>query len=144
LSTNPVPRFYYLFDFRNTCTKLEHFNKLQGNLKFHQNKCHPVNVPDMRRQGAKATDQSAQGGPADQTPWPASPTLLPLAGRLHGDTLQEAVTRIPKLKVGGGQTPWLPGHVAGPTTHHLASYRLKNNPYRWKSTHHTLLVVLHL
>jgi hypothetical protein len=34
--------------------------------------------------------------------WSAGPTLQPLAGRLHDDTLQEAVTRNPKLKVGGG------------------------------------------
>jgi hypothetical protein len=45
----------------NIGTKLEHFKKLQGNLEFHQNKCHPRNIPDMRRQYAKAADQWAQG-----------------------------------------------------------------------------------
>jgi hypothetical protein len=49
LSTNLVPRFYCLFDFRNIGAKLEHFKKLLGNLEFHQNKCHPGGVPDMRR-----------------------------------------------------------------------------------------------
>jgi hypothetical protein len=49
-----------LFDFRNIGAKLEHFIKLQGNLEFHQNKCHPGSVPDMR-QCAKAADQWAQG-----------------------------------------------------------------------------------
>jgi hypothetical protein len=43
-----------------------------------------------------------RGWPAGQTPWPAGPTLQPLAGWLHGDTLQEAVEENPKLKVGGG------------------------------------------
>jgi hypothetical protein len=47
-----------------------------------------------------------RGWPAGQTPWPASPTLQPLMGWLCGDTLQEAVEGNPKLKVGGGQTPW--------------------------------------
>jgi hypothetical protein len=40
---------------------LEHFKKLQENLEFHQNKCHPRDVPDMRRQCAKAANQWAQG-----------------------------------------------------------------------------------
>jgi hypothetical protein len=40
---------------------LEHFKKLQGNLEFHQNKCHPKGVPDRRRQCEKAADQWAQG-----------------------------------------------------------------------------------
>jgi hypothetical protein len=35
--------------------------KLQGNLEFHQNKCHPGDVPNMRRQCAKAADQWNQG-----------------------------------------------------------------------------------
>jgi hypothetical protein len=36
----------------------EHFKKLQGNLEFHQNKCHPGGVPGTR-QCAKAVDQWA-------------------------------------------------------------------------------------
>jgi hypothetical protein len=58
-----------------------------------------------------------RGCPAGQTPLPAGPTLQPLMGWLHGDTLQEAVERNPKLKVVGGRTPW-------PDGHHLACYRL--------------------
>jgi hypothetical protein len=61
MSSNLVPRFYCLFDFRNIGTKLENFKKLQGNLEFHQNKCHPRDVPDMRRRCAKAADQWAKG-----------------------------------------------------------------------------------
>jgi hypothetical protein len=38
-----------------------YFKKSQGNLKFHQNKCHPGDVRDKRRQYAKVTDQWAQG-----------------------------------------------------------------------------------
>jgi hypothetical protein len=59
---------------------------------------------------------------ASQTLGPVDPTLQPLVGWLHGDTLQEVVEGYPKLKVGGGQTPWLAGHVARPTGHHLACY----------------------
>jgi hypothetical protein len=59
---------------------------------------------------------------AGQTPWLAGPNLHPLAGWLHGDTLQEVVTGNPKPKVGGGRTPWPPGHVARPAGHHLVSY----------------------
>jgi hypothetical protein len=61
---------------------LEHFKKLQGNLEIHQNKCHPGDVHDTRRQCAKVVDQWAQV--------------------VAGDTLQEAVERNPKLKISGG------------------------------------------
>jgi hypothetical protein len=50
--------------------------------------------------------------------------MQPLVGWLHGDTLQEAVEGNPKLKVGGGQTPWPVGHVARLAGHHLVCYRL--------------------
>jgi hypothetical protein len=96
----------------------------------------------------------SEGGRPAKPPWLPDTTLQPLAGQLHDDTLQEAVTGNPKLKVGGGWTPWLPSHVARPAGHHLVSYRLNlvgnpsldpyKYPYRWKSTHHNLLVVLHL
>jgi hypothetical protein len=58
-------------------------------------------------------------------------------GRLHGDTLQEAVTGNPKLEVGGGRTPLPPGHVAWLAGHHLVSYRLHQignpslDPYKY-------------
>jgi hypothetical protein len=48
--------------------------------------------------------------------WPVSPILQPLMGRLHGDTLQEMVRGNSKPKVGGGRTPWPPGHVARPVS----------------------------
>jgi hypothetical protein len=63
-----------------------------------------------------------RGWPASQTPWPADPTLQPLAGRLHGDTIQEVVTGNQKPKVGGGRTPWPPGQVARLAGHHMMSY----------------------
>jgi hypothetical protein len=34
--------------------------------------------------------------------WPSGPTLQPLMGWLHGDTLQEVAEGNPKLKLGGG------------------------------------------
>jgi hypothetical protein len=81
-----------------------------------------------------------RGWPTSQTPWPADPILQPLAIWLHGDTLQEAVEGNPKLKVGGGGTPW-------PAGHHLVCYRLNQvgnpslDPYKYplpvkiKATH---------
>jgi hypothetical protein len=78
----------------------------------------------MRRQCAKVANQWAQGWPAGQIPWSVGRTLQPLMGRLYGDTLQEAITGNPKLKVSGGQTPRLPNHLARPAGHHLACYRL--------------------
>jgi hypothetical protein len=53
-----------------------------------------------------------------------------LTGWLCGDTLQEAVGGNPKLKAGGGRTPWPMGHVARPAGHHLVCYRLNqvSNP----------------
>jgi hypothetical protein len=72
--------------------------------------------------------------PAGQTPWLVGPTLQPLMGWHRSDTHQEVIEGNPKLKVGGGRTPWLASHVARLAGHHLACYRLN----------HTLLVVLHL
>jgi hypothetical protein len=69
--------------------------------------------------------------------WPASPTLQPLAGWLHGDTLQEAVIGNLKREVSGVQTLWLPGHVARSASHHLVRYRLNQvgnlslDPYKY-------------
>jgi hypothetical protein len=57
-----------------------------------------------------------KGWLASQTPWPIGPTLQPLTGWLRCDTLQEAVEGNPKMKVNGGQTPWLAGHVARPAS----------------------------
>jgi hypothetical protein len=83
-----------------------------------------------------------RGCPASQTPRPVRPTLQPLVGWLRGDTLQEAVEGNPKMKVGGGRTPW-------PADHHLAFYGLNQvgnpslHPYKYplpmeiKATHST-------
>jgi hypothetical protein len=70
------------------------------------------------------------GWPTSQTPWMANTTLQPLTGWPCGDTLQEAVEGNPKLKVGGGRIPWLAGHMARQTGHHLACYQLNqvSNP----------------
>jgi hypothetical protein len=78
-----------------------------------------------------------RGWPAGQTPWPADPTLQPLTGFLHMQVLQEAVTRNPKLEVGGSQTQWLVGHVVRPAGQHLACYQLNQvgnsslDPYKY-------------
>jgi hypothetical protein len=81
-----------------------------------------------------------RGWLAGQTPKLSGPTLQPLSGHLHGDTLQEAVTRNPKSKVSGGQTPWSLGHVARSAGHNLVSYRLNQvgnpslDPYKYLPT----------
>jgi hypothetical protein len=81
-----------------------------------------------------------RGWPAEQTPWPASPTMQTLMGSLLGDTLQEAVEGNPKLKVGGGRTPWPANHVARPAGHHLVCYQLNQvgnptlDPYKYPPT----------
>jgi hypothetical protein len=65
------------------------------------------------------------------------PTMQPLVGRLHGDTLHEVVIGNLKLKINGGRTPWSPGHVARLAGNHLASYRLNQvgnpslDPYKY-------------
>jgi hypothetical protein len=96
------------------------------------------------------------GRPVSQTPWPVGPTFQPLTGCLHGDTLHEIVIGNLKMRVDGGRILCSPNHVARPTDHNLVSYRLNQvsnpsldpykypPPYQWKSTHHTLVVVLHL
>jgi hypothetical protein len=73
-----------------------------------------------------------KGWMACQTPWPVGPTFQPLTGWLHGHALQEAVTRNPKLEVGGSQTRWSPGHMARPTGQHLhASNLIKSVTPPW-------------
>jgi hypothetical protein len=62
------------------------------------------------------------GWPAKPPGWSAHPTLQPLTGCLHSDTLQEMVEGNTELKVSGGQTLWLIGHVARSASHHLACY----------------------
>jgi hypothetical protein len=112
---------------------LKHFKKLQENLEFHQNKCHPRDVPDTRRQCAKATDQWARGvagRPGFMSVWPTSSCTCVYTRR--GSQVVE--------KVGGGQTTWSVGHVARPACHHLVSYRLNQvgnpslNPDKYPST----------
>jgi hypothetical protein len=76
----------------------------------------------MRRQCVKVIDQWPRGWLVGQTPWPTSPTLHPLVGWLHSNTLQEAIEGSPKLKVGGGHTPWSAAHVARLAGHHLVCY----------------------
>jgi hypothetical protein len=56
--------------------------------------------------------------------WPVGPTLQPLTGLLHGQALQEAVTRNLKLKVSGSQTRWPADHMARPAGQQLACYQL--------------------
>jgi hypothetical protein len=79
-----------------------------------------------------------RGWSAGETQWPAGPTLQPLTGWLRGDTLQEAVERNPKLKVGGGRTPWPADNVTRPAGYHLAC---SLDPYKYplpveiKATH---------
>jgi hypothetical protein len=75
--------------------------------------------------------------PAGRTPWLAGPTFQPLVGWLHGHALQEAVTRNPKLEVGGSRTWWTFGHVARLVGQHLACYQLNQignfslDPYKY-------------
>jgi hypothetical protein len=68
---------------------LEHFKKLQGNVEFYQNKCHPGNAP-------------------------TGPTLQPSVSFLGGDALQDAVEWNPSPEIDGGRAAWPAGHVAGP------------------------------
>jgi hypothetical protein len=81
-----------------------------------------------------------RGWLASQTPWPASPTLQPLTGWLHSDTLQEAIEGNPRVKVSRGETPWPAGHVARLALHHLECYRLNHvgnpslDPYKYPPT----------
>jgi hypothetical protein len=69
--------------------------------------------------------------------WLAGPTLQPLTGRLHGDTLQEVVIGNPNLKFSGHRTPWPLGQVARLAGHDLVSYRLNQvgnpslDPYKY-------------
>jgi hypothetical protein len=58
---------------------------------------------------------------ASKTPWLIGPTLQPITGWLHSDTLQEVITGNPKPKVGGRRTSWLPSHVDRPIDQHLVS-----------------------
>jgi hypothetical protein len=52
--------------------------------------------------GVRLTQGGSVQRPLTSGPRGGRPTLQPLAGWLHGDTLQEAVEGNPKLKVSGG------------------------------------------
>jgi hypothetical protein len=103
---------------------LEHLKKLQGNVKFYQNKCHLGNAPDTRRLYAKPLMCGPSGWPASQTPCLVGPTLQPPRSFLGGDAFHEAVEWNLRPGVGAGHTPWPVGHVARPAGQHLANYRL--------------------
>jgi hypothetical protein len=63
--------------------------------------------------------------------------MQPHVGWLRGDSLQEAVKGNPKLKVGGGRTPWLVSQVARAASHQLECYRLSNpslDSYKYPTT----------
>jgi hypothetical protein len=70
----------------------------------------------------RSLNSGPRGWPVGQTPWRTGPILQPLTGWLHGDTLNEVVEGNPKLKVGGGRTPWSTSHVASPAGYHLPCY----------------------
>jgi hypothetical protein len=59
---------------------------------------------------------------ADQTPWPARPTLQPPMSFLGGDALQEAVEWNPRPEVSGGRASWPAGHMARSVGQHLVNY----------------------
>jgi hypothetical protein len=99
---------------------LENFKKLQGNVEFYQNKCHPGNAPNTRRPCAKATDVWAQWVAG----WPVNPTFQPPMSFHGGDAPQEIVEWNLRPGVGGGWAPWLADHVARLAGQHLANYRL--------------------
>jgi hypothetical protein len=67
-----------------------------------------------------------RGWLGDQIPWPASQVLCRFSPRLCA----HVSTREGDDLGGGGRTTWPAGHVARPTGHHLASYRLNqvDNP----------------
>jgi hypothetical protein len=75
-----------------------------------------------------------RGWTANQTPWPTDPTLQPLTCLLREHALQEAVTRNPKLEVGGSQTRWLAGHVARPANTWCVTDLIKSVTPPWTPT----------
>jgi hypothetical protein len=78
---------------------------------------HPGDVPNMKRQCAKAADQRAQGVAG----WPTFELVRPEASWTRVYTRRG---RLVVEKVGGGRTHWPAGHVAWPHSHHLVSYCL--------------------
>jgi hypothetical protein len=95
---------------------LEHLKKLQGNLEFQQNKCHPGDVPDTRRHCANTVVQWALGVAGRPTRFCVGLVRGFVDTCLHKKGKAKVVE-----KVGGGQTTWPIGHVARPACHHLAS-----------------------
>jgi hypothetical protein len=113
---------------------LEHFKKLQGKLEFHQNKGHPGNAPDMRRQCAKATDPWAYGVADRRNSLAGQPHFAAYCGlaseaRSPGGDNKESEAR--------NQTRWPQSHVASPTGQHLVCYQLNQvdnsslDPYKY-------------
>jgi hypothetical protein len=53
-----------------------HFKKSLGNLEFHQNKCHPGDVLDKKRQCVKATSQWTQEVASRPNPMAGRPSFV--------------------------------------------------------------------
>jgi hypothetical protein len=86
---------------------LEHFKKLQENLQFHQNKCHPRDVTDMRRECAKAVDQWAQGVADRPNPLAGQPRFMLVWPMVSCTRVYMRRGKAKAVeKVGGGQTTW--------------------------------------
>jgi hypothetical protein len=102
---------------------LEHFKNLQGNLEFHKNKCHLRDVPDMRRQCAKATDQWGPGGcQLAKSPGWLARFYVGLARSFMVTCLHEKGKAKAVEEVGRGLSIRLAGQVAWLTGLHLVTY----------------------
>jgi hypothetical protein len=107
-------------------------------LEFHQNKCHPEDVPDTRRQCAKATDWWAQGvagwpnpladRPGFMSVWPEASWTCVYMRRGRPRQWRKSVEASPP---GRPATWWV---TASPKLVELPHGPV-NTPYWWKSKH---------
>jgi hypothetical protein len=93
---------------------------ISRNYKENRNSTKISVTPGMHLPRGGSVQRLLTSGPKG---WPAGPTLQPLVGWLHGHTLQEVVTRNPKLEVSGRRTRRPPDHMTGLASQHLACYQ---------------------
>jgi hypothetical protein len=86
---------------------LGHFKKLQGNLEFHQNKCHPGNVLKNEEVVLKGHwTMGPGGGRSAKSPGRPARFCVSLVRDFMDTCLHKKGKAKALEKVGGGQTTW--------------------------------------